>query len=996
MSPWYKIIRLSKDKFQAEGFLVIFSKQSDQCDEKKLITLKKVFADDNLYQLIISGQEDTGGLRSLLSLPQMVLTSYHLGVTDNKACAASEALSLFGLKCMVSSFKIFKLEEEFNPLIFGNPLVENIRLISALDFKKWMGQCDHTFIANKKINPQVTVFNLDLSENELIKLSAEKCLALNPNELRAICQYFNKNEVREYRKSQGLPIHPTDVEIEIIAQTWSEHCKHKIFNAEIDYREDKIFQHKKFGDIKINGLFKTYIKKTTEEIIAKRKIPWAISLFTDNAGVVQYEEDVLACLKVETHNSPSALDPYGGALTGILGVNRDILGVGLGARPVANFDVFCLTPPHFPQIFEEGEMLVGVCHPQKIIEGVHKGVEDGGNKSGIPTVNGSYFFDADYLAKPLIFVGTLGFMPTVLSEGRRPAEKNIFPGDLIVMAGGKVGRDGIHGATFSSQELDTSLKTELSTVVQIGDPLTQKRLTDFILRARDLNLFRAITDNGAGGLSSSVGEMAQMSGGANLRIDFCPLKTDGLKPYEVVISESQERMTLAIDPLKFEELQKLAKLCAVEISCLGEFTDTQYFSVFYQDEQLASLPLAFLHQPPELKLKAVFKNQNFRSLFRKQIKKEIVKFENGFISLALKTLLNDPNIASKEEWVRRYDHEVGAKTVIKPYASEFNSPNGAGGIKSKEVVYLLGHGLAPKWSLLDPYLMAIRSVDEAIRNIVAAGADPEMISILDNFCTPDPVSSPKNSQGEWQLARLVRANIGLQEVATAYGTPLISGKDSMKNDFSGKNLAGELVKHSVLPTLLVTALGKTQEEFMNKGSFINQDDLVVMIGPGISKNTFVLSSLEENMQTPRNFESFEDLYQIDLKENMNCFKAIYELHKLEVFSSLSDVNEDGALVNLFELLMGSKVGAKLTIDKNKQDLFKLFFASSLATFIGTIGAKKLNIVQDICLSFQIPFLLLGQIQKSYQLDVESSKIAEKINLSELENIYRKAFTPGDK
>lgn len=995
MPLWYKVLRISKNKFELEGFNIVFDINSvlavNQCEE----ILLRVFGDQNLYELKIFSEQNRGDFSFLANSKKYVLAHFHPGVTDNKGEAAQEALNLFGIKSLVSSFKIYECAGEFTPAEYGNPLVENIIKMSQVDLSSWFFENKLKYIAEKTITPEVCVFNLNLSNNDLDKLQQEKCLALGQSELAAIKEYFLNPSVSSERNLAGLPTLPTDVEIEIIAQTWSEHCKHKIFNAEIDYSEDHLSLHKKFGAIKIKGLFKTYIKKSTEDIISNRKIPWAISLFSDNAGVVQYEKDILACLKVETHNSPSALDPYGGSLTGILGVNRDILGVGLGAKPVANFDMFCLTPPDFPKSEEVSDLLVGVSHPQKIIKGVHKGVEDGGNKSGIPTINGSYFFDLDYLAKPLVFVGTLGLMPDALSENRKPAEKNILPGDYIVMAGGKIGRDGIHGATFSSLELDTSGVTELSTVVQIGDPLCQRRLTDFILRARDLNLFRAITDNGAGGLSSSIGEMAQMSDGAILRLEKCPLKTHGLLPYEVVISESQERMTLAVDPKKFSELSKLAEFCGVDIFNIGEFNSSKKFEVTYHQELMASLPLTFLHNPPDLKLKAYFKTKNFRSIYRRGLKKEAIKFQNGFLETALKKLLSDPNIASKEDWIRRFDHEVGAKTVIKPYGSKFNSPNGAGGIKSRHGVYLLGHGLAPKWTIIDPYISAIRAVDEALRNIVAAGADPQKISILDNFCTPDPVASEKNQEGEWQLARLVRANIGLREVAISYGTPLISGKDSMKNDFVGKNLSGKKVKHSILPTLLVTALGFTQEEIMNKGSFINEGDIILMIGPGINTHSLTLSSLEENMQTPRSKESFNQIYNFDLAQNFTTFKAIYELHQHNCFTSISDVNEDGALVNLFELLMGSGRGAKLELDQGPNDLAKLLFGSSLATFVSTVSKNKYEILKSICEKENIPYLTLGSAQKDYKLNINSREITEKINMSDIENIYRTSFTPGE-
>ncbi|MCK4944747.1 MAG: phosphoribosylformylglycinamidine synthase, partial [Alphaproteobacteria bacterium] len=384
---------------------------------------------------------------------------------------------------------------------------------------------------------QIEDISLDLDDAELEVLSKERCLALTVAELKHIRDYYDRSDVQVARKLKKLPFCPTDVEIEILAQSWSEHCKHKIFSAKIEYQNAS-------GEKQIiDSLYRTYIKGATQEIKEVRKLDWLISVFSDNAGIVRFDPEIDLCIKVETHNSPSALDPYGGALTGILGVNRDILGCGMGARPIANTDVFCFAPPDMPKKGEEKYMPEGVTSPRRVLEGVHRGVEDGGNKSGIPTVNGAFFFDRDYAGKPLVFVGTVGAMPQTLPNGCPSSAKELSSGDRIIVAGGAIGADGIHGATFSSLELNDDAP---ATAVQIGDPLTQKRLTDFLLEARDLGLYAALTDNGAGGLSSSVGEMAIISNGASLDLALCPVKYPGLSPWELMVSESQERMTFAV------------------------------------------------------------------------------------------------------------------------------------------------------------------------------------------------------------------------------------------------------------------------------------------------------------------------------------------------------------------------------------------------------------------------------------------------------------------
>ena len=384
--------------------------------------------------------------------------------------------------------------------------------------------------------------------------------------MKVLRDYFNNDEVRNVREEYGLSL-PTDVEIEVLAQTWSEHCKHKIFNSQITYWDDK-------GSSVINSLFNTFIKRATKEI----NKPWLVSVFTDNAGVIKFNKDHNLVMKVETHNTPSALDPYGGAITGIVGVNRDPLGTGIGARLIFNTDVFCFASP-----FYDKELPPRLLHPRRIFEGVRRGVEHGGNKSGIPTVNGCIVFDERYLGKPLVYCGTGGIMPSMIN-GKPSHIKEIHNGDLIVMTGGRIGKDGIHGATFSSLQLDEDSPV---TAVQIGDPITQKKMLDFLLEARDKGLYRSITDDGAGGLSSSVGEMAQLSGGCVIELDKCPLKYPGLDPWEILVSESQERMTLAVSPEKISEFLDHAGTRDVEATVIGTFTDSGKFHVKYGDKNVA-------------------------------------------------------------------------------------------------------------------------------------------------------------------------------------------------------------------------------------------------------------------------------------------------------------------------------------------------------------------------------------------------------------------------
>ena len=438
--------------------------------------------------------------------------------------------------------------------------------------------------------PSQTI-NLEVSDEELIKISEKGLLALNLKEMKTIQENYRDPNVRAARKALGLPENaPTDAELECLAQTWSEHCCHKIFAAKIHHVD-----HETGEDTYIDSLFKTHIMKPTLDI--QSKVDWLLSIFHDNSGVIAWNDSWSLCIKAETHNSPSALDPYGGAMTGIVGVNRDILGTGLGAKPIANTDVFCFGPPDY-----SGHLPEGLFHPSRVFRGVHAGVRAGGNESGIPTINGAIVFDQRYLGKPLVYCGTVGIMPRRLSDGRQSHNKTPQPGNIIYMVGGRVGSDGIHGATFSSLELT---EDSPSSAVQIGDPYYPEEMIDMILEARDLGLIQVITDNGAGGLSSSVGELAELTGGADLDLAAVPLKQPGLNKWEILVSESQERMTIGVNPEDCEEFEKLAKLHEVEATQVGKFTDSGAFVVRYGDETVAHLPISFLHDGcPQLQLES--------------------------------------------------------------------------------------------------------------------------------------------------------------------------------------------------------------------------------------------------------------------------------------------------------------------------------------------------------------------------------------------------------
>ena len=602
---------------------------------------------------------------------------------------------------------------------------------------------------------------LNAGDAELIRISREGTLSLNLSEMQTIQTHFG-----------ALGRNPTDVEIETIAQTWSEHCVHKTFKSIILYSEDGNEPEQ------IDGLFPTYIQRATEEIDK----PWCVSVFSDNAGIIEFDDTFNLVFKVETHNHPSAIEPYGGAGTGIGGVIRDSLGTGLGAKPILNTDVFCFGMPDTPY----AQLPKGTLHPKRVFKGVVAGVRDYGNRMGIPTANGAILFDSRYTANPLVFCGNVGLIP------RNRCEKSVEPGDLVVAIGGQTGRDGIHGATFSSAELDDTSEN-LGSVVQIGNPIMEKKIVDALLQARDRNLYRSITDCGAGGFSSAVGEMGEPVG-AEVHLERVSLKYEGLAPWEIWLSEAQERMVIAVPP---ENLSKLMEICeaeVVEATVLGTFTDTHRLQVFYDGAMVADLEMEFLHHGlPKPVKQAVWQPPNHPEMPSRDAASQNYTDD-------LKQLLASPNIASKESVIRQYDHEVQGGMVINPLVgAENDGPSDACVVTpvlgSRKGV-IVANGINPKYSDVDPYLSAASAIDEALRNIVAVGGSVEKTALLDNFCWGNPDKPDR-------LGELVRAAKACYDIATAYGTPYISGKDSLYNEYRDTT-TGE--QRAIPSTLLISAI----------------------------------------------------------------------------------------------------------------------------------------------------------------------------------------------
>jgi len=913
-----------------------------------------------------------------------IMVGFKPGVTDNAAQAALDGLlTLFPEQndaqiATTMTYLFWDLPSDIDAKWLANtlhnPMIERAALATPEHCNKavWP-QLPFPDRPAVQFSPPATI-NLEVSDETLLQISNEGLLALNLEEMQAIQGHYRNPEIQAIREGLGLPPNaPTDVELECLAQTWSEHCCHKIFAAKIHHTDTTTGE-----DSEINSLFKTHIMQPTLDM--QKQVDWLLSIFHDNSGVIEWTSDWSLCIKAETHNSPSALDPFGGAMTGIVGVNRDILGTGLGARPIANMDVFCFGPPDY-----SGDLPGGLFHPSRVLRGVHAGIRAGGNESGIPTVNGAIVFDDRYIGKPLVYAGTVGIMPRRLPDGRESHDKTPSSGDIVYMLGGRVGSDGIHGATFSSLELT---EESPSSAVQIGDPITQKKMIDMVLEARDAGLIQVITDNGAGGLSSSVGEMAELTGGAELDLAVVPLKQPGLSPWEILVSESQERMTVGVSGADVEAFEALAELHEVEATAVGTFTDSGAFIVKHGDTTVAHLPMHFMHDGcPQLQLKSewtppVHDDPKFPNADEKEM---------GNI---LKRILARPNVASKEWWVRQYDHEVIAQSVIKPFCGvNHDAPGDAAVIAplhGDTRGAVVSCGIVPRYSDIDAYAMTAASIDEAVRNAVCVGVDLDKIAGLDNFCWPDPIESEKTPDGRFKLAQLVRSNRALDDVCRAYNLPCISGKDSMKND---AKLDGK--KISIPPTLLYTVLGDHQDVRKAVSSdFKDKGDIIYILGEthqelGASELSFMLS--EETGGGIGN-----DAPQIDTTRNLAMYRALTAAMGEGLVRSAHDCSDGGLAVAVAECCFGCDGATTINLDalaNDNVDEWALLFGESLGRILVSVKPEDAETFEAALSGNAITRIGTVDDKKTLQFTMGDNTLL-KANLTTLLNSWKGTLNMG--
>lgn len=838
----------------------LFFLQGDLSIDEARLLCKELLVDPVVETFTLSHEGDETAVRGQI---HTVDVTFLPGVTDSAAqnfVHAAHELGVTGLiraatgsryliEGDVTRDELVKLAES----VFANVVIQRYAIDETISAP---------FVEVQATNDVVEIIALKNADDDtLMAISKERRLSLDLNEMRAIREYF-ASEDRD----------PTDAELEMLAQTWSEHCVHKTFRAKIDYTGPDGEQET------IDGILKTYLRAATEKV----NKPWVRSAFVDNAGIIKFDDVWDIAFKAETHNRPSAIEPFGGANTGAGGVIRDVLGVS--ARPIANTDILCFG---LPDMLEE-DLPQGVLHPKRIAEGVIAGIEDYGNKMGIPTVNGAIHYHPGYTSNPLVFAGCVGILP----HGSHRTEAQA--GDLIVVIGGRTGRDGLRGATFSSMEMDTTTSTVSGGAVQIGNPIEEKQVQEVVLKARDEGLYTAITDCGAGGLSSAVGEMGEKLG-AKVQLETIPLKYPGLQPWEIWLSEAQERMVLAVPQENWERLQAICAGQDVEATAIGTYEGTGRLTLHYGKKLVGDLSMHFLHDGiPQRHMQAEWKKPDHA---------ETTLIEDENFSETLLKLLAMPTIRSKEEVIRLYDHEVQGGTAIKPLVGR----NDAGPSDATVIVpldtqgegttrgFALSVGMCPQYTELDPYAMAWAAIDEAIRNLVAVGADPDQIAILDNF-------SWGNTNLPDRLGSLVRCAQGCHDAAIAYGVPFISGKDSLNNEYLGAD--GE--RHAIPGTLVISAVGIVP-------------DVTKTVTMDLKKTGNLLFVIGET-RNEMGGSHYDLLHNIEggkvpqPKDNaLKTYRALYKAMQSGLVRSCHDVSEGGIAVALAEMSIAGGLGADINV-----------------------------------------------------------------------------------
>jgi phosphoribosylformylglycinamidine synthase subunit PurSL len=910
------------------------------------------------------------------------------GVMDPVAQSVMSAIEDFGLKAeVVRTLKKYWIAGlacdhvgTLSAKVLANDAIEQV-IVGPLGFRRLELGSPFSF--------RLTTVPIRTMDDEALRvLSRQGQLYLSLVEMQSIQAHF-----------QQLGRDPTDAELETVAQTWSEHCSHKTLAGRIRYRDasgERVFQ---------NMLRETIFAATQKIRQDLGGDDWCISVFRDNAGIIRFDDRYNVVFKVETHNHPSALEPYGGANTGIGGVIRDPMGTGLGAKPICNTDVFCFAPPDTPL----EQIPAGVLHPRRVAKGVVSGVRDYGNRMGIPTVNGAVYFDPRYLGNPLVFCGNLGLIPRELSF------KETQPGDMIVAIGGRTGRDGIHGATFSSAELHSESETVSGGAVQIGNAITEKMVLDVLLAARDRGLYTAVTDCGAGGFSSAVGEMGEKIG-AEVWLDRVPLKYEGLSYTEIWISEAQERMVVSVPPEKVDELTALCASEGVEASLIGQFVPSGRLVLKYRGQEVADLSMEFLHdgRPPVVR-EAVWGTahgagsteqgvkewlESARDWAEKTLDEVKEKLRNIDSRLGTQTSVQSPqplasadftpallailgslNVCSKEWIIRQYDHEVQAGSVIKPLVGAANDgPSDAAVLRpvlSSRRGIVLACGMNPYYGDLDPYWMAAAAIDEAVRNCVAVGADPRRIAILDNFCWG-------NTDRPETLGSLVRAALACYDIATVLGTPFISGKDSLNNEFRPQG--GEPI--SIPPSLLISAVGQVADVSRCVTMDLKEPGNMLYL-VGVTREELGGSHYRRLSAGP---DANDQVPQLDPHAAKKTFAAMHGAIDAGLVRACHDLSEGGLAVAAAEMAFAGGFGASIDLEivprEGNLDTGALLFSESNTRFLCEVRSE--NAVSFETAVVSVAHARIGRVTREERLQIRSGDMTVvESDLAELKEAWQK-------
>lgn len=767
------------------------------------------------------------------------------GVTDTAGTEMQRAAGWIGHDVTVASghrFRIHGLEpgpdlDRLVRRLLANPVIEHWAVDAPIDHAA-------TVTGPPAAIEHVPVSGLD--DDALGALSGERGLSLDLDQLQAIAGHF-----------RDLGREPTDAELETLAQTWSEHCAHTTFRADL---------------VLDDGTPVTPLLHQLRDATDRIAAPFVVSAFVGNAGIVQFSPERTLALKAETHNHPSAVEPFGGANTGVGGVIRDVMGAA--HHPIAITDVLCFGPTDLPA----DSLPDGVLHPRRIADGVIAGVADYGNKIGLPTVAGAVLYDAGYTANPLVYAGCIGTAPAPAAELTGP-----HPGDRVVVIGGRTGRDGIRGATFSSRTMDAATGEVAGASVQIGDPIVEKLLIDVLAEAA--GLYTAITDCGAGGLSSAVGEMAETLG-ADVDVALAPLKYPGLAPWEIWLSEAQERMVLAVDPPSLDALRAVCLRHGVELTDLGHFTGDGRLVVRHGDDVLVDLDVAFLHHGrPQRTMRAEW-----------PIPSRVPSMADRRLDTAatLLALLAHPNIASKADVVHRYDHEIRGATVVRPLTGVLGDAPSDGVVLAEPAHthgIAVGIGVNPWYGEIDPERMAHSVVDEAIRNVVAVGGDPDQVALLDNFSWGDP----RRASTLGGLAAAVR---GCCDASVVHGAPFVSGKDSLNNEFTG----ADGMRHAVPPTLVITAVAHVPDASRVVTTDLKQAGNRLLV-VGTAQPVWGGSHVDLL------FGPSGDAVPAPDPDAPDRYRRLHVLLGTGLVKACHDVSEGGVAVAVAEMAIGGRIGA---------------------------------------------------------------------------------------